>query len=98
MTRSTSLVVSTVLGCALAAYALVQGGRVDRDELERLVELLRVEPGAVVADVGAGDEFGSRVALAQCAPGLDPNILTNDFRVRMTYASTVVRYTPMPAP
>lgn len=38
----------------------------------------------------------ARVALAQCAPGLDPNLLTNDFRVRMVYASTVIRYTPMP--
>ncbi len=39
---------------------------------------------------------GSRLALAQCGPGLDPNTLTNDFRVRMVYVSTVVRYTPMP--
>ena len=36
----------------------------------------------------------SRAALGQCAPALDPNTLTDDFRVRMTYASTIIRWTP----
>lgn len=39
----------------------------------------------------------TRVALAQCAPGMDPTLLgDNDWRVRMTFASTVLRHTPMP--
>lgn len=38
----------------------------------------------------------TRAALGQCGPGVDPNTLTNDWRVRMTYASTIVRWTPMP--
>lgn len=47
----------------------------------------------------SGDEDDpSRAALAQCAPTLAPDTLTNDFRVRMAYASTIIRYTPMPAP
>lgn len=45
-----------------------------------------------------GVQDPTRVALGQCAPGVDPNTLTNDWRVRMTYASTVIRYTTMPAP
>lgn len=40
----------------------------------------------------------SRATLAQCASGLDPNTLTNDWRVRMAYASTVIRYTPTAQP
>jgi len=36
----------------------------------------------------------SRAALGQCAPGVDPATLTNDWRVRMTYASTIIRWTP----
>ncbi|MCB9595797.1 MAG: prepilin-type N-terminal cleavage/methylation domain-containing protein [Sandaracinaceae bacterium] len=46
---------------------------------------LRRVSGSVVDDPG-------RAALGQCAPGTDPNTLTNDWRVRMTYASTIVRY------
>lgn len=39
----------------------------------------------------------TRTALGQCGPGVDPNTLTNDWRVRSTYGSTVVRWTPMPS-
>ena len=46
----------------------------------------------------SGAEDPTRAQLAGCAPGVDPDTLTNDFRVRMAYASTVIRYTPMPAP
>lgn len=46
--------------------------------------------------IGAAD--ATRTQLAQCAPGVAPDALTNDFRVRMAYASTIIRYTPMPAP
>lgn len=45
---------------------------------------------------GASDNDASRTALGQCAPGTDPNTLTGDWRVRMVYASTVVRWTPTP--
>ena len=38
----------------------------------------------------------TRAQLASCAPGVDPNTLTGDFRIRAAYASTVIRYTPMP--
>ncbi|MBX3269718.1 MAG: prepilin-type N-terminal cleavage/methylation domain-containing protein [Sandaracinaceae bacterium] len=44
---------------------------------------------------GIGTDL-SRAALGQCAPGLDPETLTNDWRVRMAYASTVIRWTPTP--
>jgi len=40
---------------ALAVFALAQRGRVDRGELSRMVELLEIKAGDVVADVGAGD-------------------------------------------
>jgi prepilin-type N-terminal cleavage/methylation domain-containing protein len=33
-------------------------------------------------------------ALANCAPGVDPNALTNNPNVRMVYTSTVIRYIP----
>lgn len=42
-------------------------------------------------NIARGDE------LAGCGAGLDPNSLTNDFRARMVYASTVLRYNPPPA-
>ena len=45
----------SVLLTAAFACALVQGSRVDRDELARVFELLDIESGDVVADVGAGD-------------------------------------------
>ncbi len=45
----------SVLLSAAFACALVQGSRVDRDELARVFELLDIESGDVVADVGAGD-------------------------------------------
>lgn len=38
----------------------------------------------------------STAALANCAPGLNPNTLTGDRRVRMVYATTVIRFTPPP--
>ncbi|MEZ4339379.1 MAG: prepilin-type N-terminal cleavage/methylation domain-containing protein [Sandaracinaceae bacterium] len=44
----------------------------------------------------SSDNDPTRVALGQCAPGTDPNTLTGDWRVRMVYASTVVRWTPTP--
>jgi ubiquinone/menaquinone biosynthesis C-methylase UbiE len=50
-----AIVLTSLLCFGIVAYALVQGGRVDRDELARLVEVLAIEPGDVVADVGAGD-------------------------------------------
>ena len=46
--------------------------------------------------LGGGAADTSRAVLGQCAPGTDPNSLTGDNRLRMTYASTVVRWTPMP--
>lgn len=33
-------------------------------------------------------------ALADCAPGVDPNTLTGDRRLRMVHTSTVLRFTP----
>ncbi len=44
-----------ILGFGFVSYALVQGGRVDGAEVRRLIEVLRIDPGDVVADVGAGD-------------------------------------------
>lgn len=38
----------------------------------------------------------SRANFANCAPGQDPNALSGDYRLRMTHASTVIRYTPRP--
>jgi len=53
--KRSAIVLASVFGFGLAGYALVQGGRVDGDELARLVEILRIEEGDVIADVGAGD-------------------------------------------
>ena len=53
--KRTAIVLTSVLGFGIVAYALAQRGSVDRAELEQLVEVLAVEPGDVVADVGAGD-------------------------------------------
>ena len=50
-----AILVVSILGFGLVAYGLVQRGRVDRDELSRLIDVLAIEPGDVVADVGAGD-------------------------------------------
>lgn len=50
-----AIVLVSVFGFGLLGYALVQGGRVDRDEIARLVDVLQIEEGDVVADVGAGD-------------------------------------------
>lgn len=80
--RQVAWIPVTVLGVALAAYALVQGGRVDEDELEQIVSVLAIDPGDVVADVGAGDGRFS-VALAPIvgtsghvyATEVDPNDL-----------------------
>lgn len=36
-------------------------------------------------------------ALANCAPGTDPNTLTADGRIRMVYTTTVIRFTPTPS-
>jgi type IV pilus assembly protein PilV len=49
--------------------------------------------------VGASSDptAAGRAALAGCAPGVDPNTLTGDFRIRAAHASTVLRYTPPPA-
>ena len=43
---------------------------------------------------GTATPDASRAALGQCGPGIDPNTLTNNWSVRMTYASTVIRWTP----
>jgi ubiquinone/menaquinone biosynthesis C-methylase UbiE len=67
---------------AALACAFVQGSRVDRDELARVFELLEIESGDVVADVGAGDGKWS-VAVAEhvgpegrvYATEIDPNDL-----------------------
>jgi SAM-dependent methyltransferase len=45
----------SILGFGIVSYALVQGGQVDEVEVSRLIEVLRIEPGDAVADVGAGD-------------------------------------------
>ncbi|MGF1466682.1 MAG: prepilin-type N-terminal cleavage/methylation domain-containing protein [Sandaracinaceae bacterium] len=70
------------------------------------VRLEWIYPGrAMRADVriwfarrGTGREnIGSDMQnLAGCAGGGDPNGLTNDFRVRAVYTSTVIRYQPLP--
>lgn len=44
-----------------------------------------------------GSNDPTRAQLARCAAGVDPNTLTGDFRTRAAYASTVIRYTPMPS-
>ena len=49
------LVSISILGFGIVSYALVQGGRVDESEVSRLIEVLRIDPGDAVADVGAGD-------------------------------------------
>lgn len=49
------IVAIAILGFGLVGHALVQRGGADRDELARLVEVLRIDAGSVVADVGAGD-------------------------------------------
>jgi len=49
---------------------------------------LRRVSGTLPADPG-------RAALGQCAPGTDPNALTANLGVRMVYASTVIRWTPV---
>jgi ubiquinone/menaquinone biosynthesis C-methylase UbiE len=54
------LVLAAVLASALAAFAftaraLVRSDTVDQKERSRLVEILDVDPGETVADVGAGD-------------------------------------------
>jgi SAM-dependent methyltransferase len=50
-----AIVLLSVLGFGWLAYAIAQGSRVDRDELARLVDVLDIDRGEVVADVGAGD-------------------------------------------
>lgn len=57
-----TIFVSTAVAIALTGLALVQGS--DTAEVARLVEVLDIEPGEVVADVGAGDGSWS-VALAE---------------------------------
>ncbi len=72
----------SVLLMAALACAFVQGSRVDRDERARVFELLEIESGDVVADVGAGDGKWS-VAVAEhvgpegrvYATEIDPNDL-----------------------
>lgn len=50
-----AIVLLSVLAFGWLAYAIAQGSRVDGDELARLVEVLDIDRGDVVADVGAGD-------------------------------------------
>lgn len=46
---------------------------------------------------GGSQTDPTRAALAQCAPTMDPTLLgDNDWRVRMTFATTILRHTPMP--
>ena len=59
----------SVLLTAAFACAFVQGSRVDRDELARVFELLDIESGDVVADVGAGDGKWSIAVAEQVGPG-----------------------------
>ncbi len=49
---------------AFTVRALVRTDSVDQEEMTRLVEILDIDPGEVVADVGAGDGRYS-VALAE---------------------------------
>ena len=72
----------SVLLMAALACAFVQGSRVDRDELARVFELLDIESGDVVADVGAGDGKWSVAVAEQVGPEgrvyateIDPNDL-----------------------
>ncbi len=63
-----TFVFGTVVLTAAFACAFVQGSRVDRDELARVFELLDIESGDVVADVGAGDGKWSIVVAEQVGP------------------------------
>jgi len=63
-----TFVFGTVVLTAALACAFVQGSRVDRDELARVFELLDIESGDVVADVGAGDGKWSIVVAEQVGP------------------------------
>lgn len=83
---------------AIAALAFVQTSRVDRDELGRMIELLGVEGGDTLADVGAGDGKWA-VALAEVvgpqgrvyATEVDPNDIDNiRARVEREEADNVV--------
>ena len=58
----------SVLLTAAFACAFVQGSRVDRDERARVFELLDIESGDVVADVGAGDGKWSIAVAKQVGP------------------------------
>jgi Tfp pilus assembly protein PilV len=61
------------------------------------VRLQWVYPGqAMRADVRVWWPRRGAGALLNCAPGVDPNTLTNDRRVQMVYTSTIVRYTSRP--
>jgi predicted methyltransferase len=65
MKRRLGLAAALAVIClsALAAVALVRTDAVDEKEMSRIVDMLDVDPGEVVADVGAGDGRYS-VALA----------------------------------
>jgi type IV pilus assembly protein PilV len=41
-----------------------------------------------------GTQDATRLNLAACGGATDPNTLSTDWRVRMAYASTVIRFTP----
>lgn len=63
-----AFVLGSVLLMAALACAFVQGSRVDRDELARVIELLEIDSGDVVADVGAGDGKWSVAVAEQVGP------------------------------
>ncbi len=66
MSRRVTISVSVLVVFAFTALALLQG--FDANEVDRLVEVLEIERGEVVADVGAGDSTWS-TALAERVGG-----------------------------
>lgn len=76
--------------CTNIRLAWLYTGRAIRADVR--VWYLRRSTGA-----GSDPDAEGRTELAGCAPGVDPNTLTGDFRLRSAYASTVIRYTPPPA-
>lgn len=66
MSRRVTISVSVLVVLAFTALALLQG--FDANEVDRLIEVLEIEQGEVVADVGAGDGTWS-AALAERVGG-----------------------------
>ncbi|HJL14950.1 MAG TPA: hypothetical protein RMH99_04800 [Sandaracinaceae bacterium LLY-WYZ-13_1] len=75
--------------CTNIRLAWLYPGRAIRADVR--VWYLRRSTGTQADPTSSG-----RAALAGCAPGVDPNTLTGDFRIRAAHASTVLRYVPPP--